>query len=142
MGNDKVNENNLTIFTKKSRGFFHKNFGHFAIALSRQKFITASLSFYLCPYCFPMNQLILLTPADISQRTSYLGDIKATFTPSGENQFDIVLEINSNKFMITMQNISDRIEEFQIIAMKGFIELSNSIILMIKRLVEHLRYRI
>ena len=88
-----------------------------------------------------MNQLILLTPTDISQRTSYLGDIKATFTPSGENQFDVVLEINSNKFMIAIQNIADHIEEFQIIAMKWFVELSNSIILMIKRLVEHLRYR-
>lgn len=40
-----------------------------------------------------------------------------------------------------MQNIADQIEQFEIIAMKGFIELSNRIILTIKKLVEHLRYR-
>lgn len=88
-----------------------------------------------------MNQLNLLTANDISQRTSILGNIKATFTQEGDNQFGVLLEVNSNKFLITMQNIADQIEEFQIIAMKWFIELSNKIILMIRRLVEHLRYR-
>lgn len=40
-----------------------------------------------------------------------------------------------------MQNIADQIEQFEIIAVKWFIELSNKIILIIKKLVEHLRYR-
>ena len=88
-----------------------------------------------------MNQLILLTSGDMMQRTSSLGNIRATFTQEGENQFGVVLEVNSNKFLITMQNIADQIEQFEIIAMKGFIELSNKIILTIKKLVEHLRYR-
>lgn len=88
-----------------------------------------------------MNQLNLLTANDISQRTSILGNIKATFTQEGDNQFGVLLEVNSNKFLITMQNIADQIEEFQIIAMKWFIELTNKIILTIKKLVEHLRYR-
>jgi hypothetical protein len=88
-----------------------------------------------------MNQLILLNPSDLSQRTSSLGNIRATFTQEGENQFGVLLEINGNKFLIAMQNIADQIEQFEIIAMKGFIELSNRIILTIKKLVEHLRYR-
>ena len=65
-----------------------------------------------------MNQLNLFTANDISQRTSKLGNIKATFTQEGDNQFGVLLEVNSNKFLITMQNIADQIEEFQIIAMK------------------------
>lgn len=89
-----------------------------------------------------MNQLNLLTASDISQKTSTLGNIKAIFTQEGENEFGVILEVNSNKFLISMQNIADQIEEFQIIATKWFIELSNKIILMIRRLVEHLRYRI
>jgi hypothetical protein len=88
-----------------------------------------------------MNQLNLLTASDISQRISILGNIKATFTQEGENQFGVLLEVNSNKFLITMQNIADQIEQFEIIAVKWFIELTNKIILTIKKLVEHLRYR-
>ena len=88
-----------------------------------------------------MNQLNLLTLTDVSQKTVRLENIKATFTEYEENTFDVVLEINSNKFLISMQNIADQIQQLEIIAVKGFIELSNKIILTIKRLIEHLRYR-
>jgi hypothetical protein len=88
-----------------------------------------------------MNQLFLLNQTATLQKTVWFENIKATFTETQENMFDVVLEINSNKFLISMQNIADQIEEFQIIAIKGFIELSNKIILTIKKLVEHLRYR-
>ena len=88
-----------------------------------------------------MNQLILLTATDVSQRTISLGNIKATFTESKEDTFDVILEINSNKFLICMHNIADQINEFEIIAVKWFIELSNKIIIILKRLVEHLRCR-
>jgi len=140
VGNDKVNKNNLTIFTKKSRGFFHKNFAHFAIALKEQNPITFSPLLYFVSIQH-MNQLVLLTADDLSHRTSRLGNIKATFIQEAQDQFDVILEINSNKFLIKMQNIADQIQQFEIIAIKWFIELSNSIILMIKRVVEHLRYR-
>ena len=96
---------------------------------------------FIFVYIHDMNQLILLTSGDMMQRTSSLGNIRATFTQEGENQFGVILEVNSNKFLITMQNIADQIEEFEIIAIKGFIELTNKIILTIKKLVEHLRYR-
>ncbi|MEI7563605.1 MAG: hypothetical protein WCJ39_08485 [bacterium] len=88
-----------------------------------------------------MNQLFLLNQTATLQKTVWFENIKATFTETQENMFDVVLEVNSNKFLISMQNIADQIEEFQIIAIKGFIELSNKIILTIKKLVEHLRYR-
>lgn len=65
-----------------------------------------------------MNQLNLLTASDMSQRISILGNIKATFTQEGEHQFGVLLEVNSNKFLIAMQNIADQIEQFEIIAVK------------------------
>jgi hypothetical protein len=89
-----------------------------------------------------MNQTILLTPTDISQKTVWLENIKATFTQQEENNFDVILEINSNKFLINIRHIADEIQQLEIIAVKGFIELSNKIILTIKKLIEHLRYRI
>ncbi|MFA7717554.1 MAG: hypothetical protein WC875_02470 [Candidatus Absconditabacterales bacterium] len=88
-----------------------------------------------------MNQSILLTPSDISQKTVWLENIKATFTEQEENTYDVTLEINSNKFLISIQHIADEIQQLEIIAVKGFIELSNKIILTLKKLIEHLRYR-
>lgn len=88
-----------------------------------------------------MNQSILLTPSDISQKTVWLENIKATFTEQEENTYDVTLEINSNKFLISIQHIADEIQQLEIIAVKWFIELSNKIILTLKKLIEHLRYR-
>lgn len=76
------------------------------------------------------------------QKTIHIDNIKATFVGIKENFYDIVLEINSNKFLISMEAIADTIEQFEIIAVKGFIELSNRIISVVKQLVEHLRYRV
>ncbi len=89
-----------------------------------------------------MNQLLLLNPTSISQKTVLLDNIKATFTELGQNNFDIILEVNSNKFLIAMNNVADQIEQFEIIAIKGFVELSNRIILLIRQLIQHLRYRL
>jgi len=76
------------------------------------------------------------------QKTIHIDNIKATFVSIKENMYDIVLEINSNKFLISMENIADSIEQFEIIAVKGFIELSNRIVGIVKKLIEQLRYRL
>jgi len=49
--------------------------------------------------------------------------------------YEVLLEINSNKMLIAMQGALDYIEQFEIIAVRGFIELSTSFIQTIKRLV-------
>lgn len=87
-------------------------------------------------------QSSLLTPQNLIKKTIHIDNIKATFTGIKENFYDIILEINSNKFLINMESIADTIEQFEIIAVKGFIELSNRIVDIIKKLVEHLRYRL
>jgi len=87
-------------------------------------------------------QSSLLTPQSLMQKTIHIDNIKATFVGTKENFYDITLEINSNKFLISMESIADTIEQFEIIAVKGFIELSNRIIGIVKQLVEHLRYRL
>ncbi len=75
-------------------------------------------------------------------KTSYLDNIHATFTENTDGSYDVVLEINSDKFLINIGKITNNIERMEIIATKGFIELSNKIILTIKKLIEHLRYRL
>ncbi len=88
-----------------------------------------------------MHQMSLITPIDVCQKQVCLDNVRAVFTENEEWWYDVVLEINSNKFLIAIQNIADHIESLEIIATKGFVEMTNKIILMIKRLIEHLRYR-
>jgi len=89
-----------------------------------------------------MNQTALVTALDTNQQTICLDNVHATFTEMVDGSFDIILEINSNKFLISVEKIANQIERLEIIATKGFVEISNKIILMIKKLIEHLRYRL
>ena len=89
-----------------------------------------------------MNQMSLITPIDVCQKRVCLENVRAVFTENNDGSYDVVLEINSNKFLIAIHNIANQIESLEIITTKGFVEISNRIILMIKRLIEHLRYRL
>lgn len=89
-----------------------------------------------------MNQMSLITPIDVCQRKICLDNIQALFTENMDGSYDVVLEINSNKFLIAVHNIANQIESLEVIATKWFIEISNKIILMLKKLIEHLRYRL
>lgn len=89
-----------------------------------------------------MNQLLLITPEYLNTRTINEDNIRATFEKNDNNSYDVTLEINSNKFLINMSNSWNVIEQLEILAIKWFIDLSNTLILTIKRLVEYLRYRL
>ena len=89
-----------------------------------------------------MNQMSLITQIDVCQRKICLDNVRALFTENSDGSYDVTLEINSNKFLIAINNVANQIESLEIIATKGFVEISNKIILMIKRLIEHLRYRL
>jgi hypothetical protein len=89
-----------------------------------------------------MNQTALVTALDTNQQTLCLDNVHATFTENVDGSYDVILEINSNKFLISVEKIANQIERLEIIATKGFVEISNKIILMIKKLIEHLRYRL
>lgn len=89
-----------------------------------------------------MNQMNLITPIDVCQKKVCFENVRALFTENADGSYDVILEINSNKFLIAIHNIANQIESLEIIATKGFVELSNKIILMIKKLIEYLRYRL
>lgn len=89
-----------------------------------------------------MNQISLVTPLATIQQTVCLDTVHATFTENVDGSYDVILEINSNKFLINIEKAANQIERLEIIATKGFVEISNKIILTIKKLIEHLRYRL
>lgn len=65
-----------------------------------------------------MNQMSLITPMDVCQQKICLDNISALFTENSDGSYDVILEINSNKFLIAIQNVANQIESLEIIATK------------------------
>lgn len=84
----------------------------------------------------------LLSSSELQQQTVCVEGIKAVVTQHSGSAFEVLLEINSNKMLIAIQGALDAIEEFEILAVKGFVELSKSFITTIKKLVGHLLCRL
>jgi len=66
--------------------------------------------------------------------------IKAEFTEIVDGVYDVILEINSQKFLIKMVNYCGNVENFEVIASKWFVtDLTSSLIFALKSLVEQLQ---
>lgn len=90
-----------------------------------------------------MIQQPLLNTDVMSARVVALDGIKAMFTEIVGGEYDVVLEINSQKFLIRLLNNSDCIENFEVIATKWFVyDLTNNLVLTLKNLVQCLRFRL
>lgn len=84
----------------------------------------------------------LLIASELNQKTICIDGIKAVVTQYSGSDFDVLLEISWNKILVGLQKTFDMIEEFEILAVKGFVELTKSFITTIKKLVEHLLCRL
>ena len=88
-----------------------------------------------------MNQQCLTEQSMNNVQIVDLEWIRAEFTQLVDWVYDVVLEINSQKFLIKMVNDWLSIQNFEIIASKWFIsDLTNSLIFALKSLVEHLQF--
>ncbi|MBB1557544.1 MAG: hypothetical protein HG439_003600 [candidate division SR1 bacterium] len=89
-----------------------------------------------------MFQMPLIDFGGTDTRTIAVEGIRASVMQNDQGKYEVLLEINSNKMLIAMQGALDYIEQFEIIAVRGFIELSTSFIQTIKKLVGHLLCRL
>lgn len=64
--------------------------------------------------------------------------IKAKFVEMGDSQYQILLEVSTNKFLLDVSKVENEIESFEVIAIKGFIELTTKVLALLKKLVLHL----
>ncbi len=88
-----------------------------------------------------MNQQCLVDSSIINTKSIDLEWIRAEFTELVDWVYDVVLEINSQKFLIKMVNDWSSIQNFEIIASKWFVsDLTNSLIFALRSLVEHLQF--
>lgn len=87
-----------------------------------------------------MNQQSLLNASFPAVKTIDLEGIKAQFIEIVDGVYDVILEINSQKFLIKLENCWNDIENFEIIATKWFItDLTSSLVFALKSLVENLQ---
>ncbi len=84
-----------------------------------------------------MIQRALLTTDVTTTKTVNVGGVKAVFTEIIDNIYDVVLEINSQKFLLRISNESDTIKDFEVITTKWFVyDLTNNLVLTLKNLVQ------
>lgn len=89
-----------------------------------------------------MVQQLLLDPMVLGTKTIQIDNVKAVFTTIRENVYEVVLEISSHKFVISLENILEKIEKFEVLAVKWFMEITMKSIQTLKNLIEYLWYRI
>ena len=66
--------------------------------------------------------------------------VKAWFRKMADTVHEVILEINSNKFLITMKAGLQKLEQFEIIAVKGFVEVGMKVVNLLRRIVTALYF--
>ena len=98
---------------------------------------------FLCFTFYAVTLMIvqgaLIDAAACARREVVRNSIKASFTEIQQSNYEVLLEVSSNKFLVNM--VTDAawvIQWFEIVAVKWFMELSRKVIDVVKKLVAHL----
>ncbi len=90
-----------------------------------------------------MQQYRLFTPqVECKTFETELLNVSAVFKCIDDNLYEVLLQINSNKFLIRIQTAMNRIEKFEILAIKGFINLSLSTLRVLKNVIYKLYFEV
>ncbi len=87
-----------------------------------------------------MFQWTLIDSSTCAKRDVVWNSVKASFTEIQQSNYEVLLEVSSNKFLVNM--ITDAawiIQWFEIIAVKWFMELSKKVIEVVKKVIAHMR---
>ena len=87
-----------------------------------------------------MYQAALFTQDTLDKHTIQGNNMKAIFEEKDEGKYDVVLEINSHKFLISMKPGWNSLEEFEVVAVKGFVEYSYDVMQALKNIVSDVCY--
>ena len=87
-----------------------------------------------------MFQWTLIDSNICAKRDVVWNSVKASFTEIQQSNYEVLLEVSSNKFLVNM--VTDAawiIQWFEIIAVKWFMELSKRVIEVVKKVIAHMR---
>lgn len=135
------------ILPKKSRQFFHKKSNNFSIVFACCKNINGTvmrwMTFYILNFYFTMFENKLLNSEFSAGKVISLEWIEAVFMQTDVNSCDVSLNINSQRFLIRFSDDCWSISDFEVVSFKGFmVNLTNSFIVALKRIVEVLRSKL
>lgn len=86
-----------------------------------------------------MFQWALIDSNICARRDVTWDSVKASFMEVKDSNYEVLLEVSSNKFLVNM--VTDAawvIEKFEVIAVKGFMELSKKVIEVLRNIIFHL----
>lgn len=135
------------ILPKKSRRFFQKKSNDFSIVFVGCKNINTAvmrlLMFYILNFYFIMFENELLNSEFSTGKVINLEWIEAVFMQTDDNTCDVSLNINSQRFLVRFTDYCGSISDFEVVSFKGFIvNLTNSLIVALRKLVEVLRSKL
>ena len=87
-----------------------------------------------------MQQPILLTPTSLN-KSFELEQVNASFTKVNDTMHDVVLSVNSHKFLIRIKTGLQKLEQFEVIAVRWFVEMGMKILNTLKRIVSVLYFQ-
>lgn len=73
-----------------------------------------------------------------SKREVSWNSVRAIFTEIETNNYEVLLDVSSNKFLVNMITDWNWVQYFEILAVKWFLEISKKVMDLVKRLVIHL----
>lgn len=90
-----------------------------------------------------MFQNPLFNTDSLNNKTIKLEGINAVFTDTEDGMYDVLLEINSQRFLIKMWDRTKWHEWFEILAMKWFVsDLTNNFVKTLRNLTECLMFQL
>ena len=86
-----------------------------------------------------MFQWALIDSNICATRDVAWNSVKASFTEVQQSNYEVLLEVSSNKFLVNMvTDVAGVIQGFEIVAVKWFMELTKKVIEVVKKVVSHL----
>lgn len=84
-------------------------------------------------------QWALIDAKDCAKREVVWNSIKASFNEVQQCNYEVILEVSSNKFLVNMvMDAAWVIQWFEVVAVKWFMELSKKVIEVVKKVIYHL----
>lgn len=129
-------------FPKKSSRFFLIFLGAFSIenkCHNHKSIVVEFVEFYFIRLTLMIVQWALIDSGLCARRDIARNSIKASFVETQQDNYEVLLEVSSNKFLVNMvTDTSGVIQWFEIVAVKWFMELSKRVIEVLKKVVSHL----
>ncbi|MEI7477331.1 MAG: hypothetical protein WCJ81_02095 [bacterium] len=87
-----------------------------------------------------MQQPALFDQSFCAQHTILGNNIQAVFHEKEEGTYDVVLSISSQKFLLHIKPGNHEIEEFEVQAVRGFIDYNVAMMYTLKKIMKYICY--